>query len=69
LSRSGPAPLLAGDDNFLKRFHREALVARVLASPHTVKVLASGNEKGTHYLVLEFVEGLTSGMSSHGMAA
>ena len=49
----------ARDTTYIKRFHREALIARSLASPHVIRVLGSGEDRDTHYLVMELVEGLT----------
>ncbi len=49
---------LAEEPQYLKRFHREIIIARSLSSPHIVRVLASGDDEGLHYMVMEFVDGL-----------
>jgi serine/threonine-protein kinase len=50
---------LARDPAYTKRFHREALIARSLRSPHVVKVFSSGSDDGVHYLVMEFIYGMS----------
>jgi serine/threonine protein kinase len=57
-------------EEFVKRFHREALLAAKLAHPNVVRVLADGEEGGQHYLVMELVEGktLTELMHEAGIA-
>ena len=50
---------LARDSAYTKRFHREALISRSLRSRHVVKVHSSGTDQGTHYLVMEFIDGMT----------
>jgi serine/threonine protein kinase len=44
---------------YLERFHREAGLAQRLQHPNVVRVLDHGVEDGIHFLVMEFVEGLT----------
>jgi len=50
---------LARDPVYLERFRREAATARKLSSPHIVKVLDYGAAGETHFLVMEYVAGVT----------
>ncbi len=43
----------------VQRFQREAQIVQQLNEPHIVRVLGSGVESGTYYLVMEFVQGFT----------
>lgn len=45
------------DEEFLSRFRREAELAASLDHPHLVKVMACGREHGSHFLVMELVDG------------
>lgn len=47
------------DEQYLERFRREASMAERLHHPNIVRVLDHGVQDGRHYLVMEFVEGLT----------
>ncbi len=49
---------LAGDEDFRKRFLREARMAAKLTHPNVVQVFDAG-EDGSPYIVMEFVEGET----------
>jgi len=49
----------AEDPAFLARFHREATAAAHLDHPDIVQVHAAGEDSGTHYIAMEFVEGET----------
>jgi serine/threonine-protein kinase len=50
---------LADDPDFVKLFFREAQVASSLQHPNVVNVLESGEDEGTYYLAMEFVDGPT----------
>jgi Leucine-rich repeat (LRR) protein len=50
---------LAGDADFTSRFKREAMAAAKLNHPNVVQVHAAGEDAGTHYIVMEFVDGET----------
>jgi ABC-type transport system substrate-binding protein/tRNA A-37 threonylcarbamoyl transferase component Bud32 len=51
------APELARDERFRRRFLRETELAASLDHPHVVPTLASGEEEGTLYLAMAYVEG------------
>jgi serine/threonine-protein kinase len=53
------APQFARDEGFVERFRREARAGARLNHPNVVGVYDSGSEDGTHYIVMEFVEGRT----------
>lgn len=48
---------VAGDEELLRRFRREALTAAQLAHPNVVQVFDAGEEAGRLYIVMECVEG------------
>jgi serine/threonine-protein kinase len=48
---------LAADRAAVERFHREARAVAALDHPNIVRAHDVGNERGTHFLVLEYVEG------------
>jgi formylglycine-generating enzyme required for sulfatase activity len=48
---------LGGDKEFVARFQREAASAATLSHPNVVGVHTAGEVDGTHYIVMEFVEG------------
>ena len=50
---------LAGDDEFVHRFQREARAAARLAHHNVVAVFDTGDDHGTLFLVMEYVPGLT----------
>ena len=52
-------PELAGDPTFLARFRREAQASASLNHPNIVSVYDTGDESGTPFIVMEFVEGRT----------
>ena len=49
----------ARDPSFLIRFKREAQAAASLSHPNIVGVYDTGTEDGTHFIVMEFVDGRT----------
>ncbi len=48
-----------GDDNFVRRFRREAQAAASLSHPNIVAIYDVGETKGFHYIVMEYVDGRT----------
>lgn len=46
-----------GDSSYLERFYREARAAAALDHPNVVHAYDVGCDNGTHYLVMEYVEG------------
>ncbi len=53
------SPHYAGDAEFVARFRREAQAAARLNHPNVVGVYDTGSDDGTHYIVMEYVEGRT----------
>src|ERR671930_2120291 len=51
------APDLARDERFRRRFLRETELAATLDDPHIVRTLASGEDDGTLYLAMSYVDG------------
>ena len=47
----------ARDPNFVARFRREAQAAANLNHPHLVSIFDWGQEEGTYFIVMEYVEG------------
>ncbi|HMQ26160.1 MAG TPA: Stk1 family PASTA domain-containing Ser/Thr kinase [Acidimicrobiales bacterium] len=47
----------AGDSSFVERFRREAQAAANLNHPNIVSVYDWGEEDGTYYIVMEYIEG------------
>ncbi len=52
-------PELAGDQEYLDRFMREAHAAAKLNHPNIVQALDVGESYGYHYFVMEYVDGVT----------
>ena len=48
---------LASEDQFRRRFLREAEIVSTLDHPHIVKVLDFGDENGAYYIVMEYLTG------------
>jgi serine/threonine-protein kinase len=48
---------LAGEDQFRRRFLREAEIISSLNHPNIVKVLDFGDENGVYYIVMEYLSG------------
>ena len=53
------APRFAGDTTFVERFRREAQSAAAMNHPNIVNVFDTGSDDGTHFIVMELVEGRT----------
>jgi eukaryotic-like serine/threonine-protein kinase len=53
------APNYARDQNFVQRFRREAQAAARMNHPGVVSVYDTGSDDGTHYIVMEHVQGRT----------
>lgn len=49
----------ANDDEFIRRFHREAQSATSLAHPNIVTIYDVGEEADLYYIVMEYVKGQT----------
>ncbi|MGO0122070.1 protein kinase domain-containing protein [Desulfothermobacter acidiphilus] len=47
----------ARDPEFVQRFRQEAMAVASLSHPHIVSLYDVGEDNGTHYLVMEYVEG------------
>lgn len=56
-SSPAKAPELAVDQEFQRRFEREALMAAALDHPHIIPVYDAGEVDGVLYLAMRFVEG------------
>jgi serine/threonine-protein kinase len=52
-------PQFSDDDQFIKRFRREAQAATSLAHPNVVNIYDVGEEGNTYYIVMEYVKGQT----------
>jgi serine/threonine-protein kinase len=50
-------PRLAQDPVFVRQFQEEARAAARLSHPHLIAVYEAGRTNGTHFFVMEFVEG------------
>ena len=50
---------LANDEKFIRRFQREALSASSLSHPNIVGMYDVGEDNGSYYIVMEYVEGRT----------
>jgi hypothetical protein len=50
-------PVLAGDPEYIARFHREAVAAAGLSHQNLVQVYAAGQTDGLHWFAMEFVKG------------
>ena len=57
-----------GDDDYLKRFQREAKILAGLSHPHIVACYSAGMAEGNPYLVMEFIDGpdLRGWIGKHG---
>ena len=50
---------LSGDEKFVRRFQREALAASSLSHPNIVEMYDVGEDNGTYFIVMEYIEGQT----------
>ncbi|MHC4779760.1 MAG: protein kinase domain-containing protein, partial [Planctomycetota bacterium] len=50
-------PGLAGDDEFVERFRREAAAASKLEHPGIVQIFGADEAVGTHYYAMQYIEG------------
>jgi serine/threonine-protein kinase len=59
---------LANQDDYLKRFEREAQTLALFDHPHIVKVYGTGFSEGMYYIIEEFIEGreLSDLIREHG---
>jgi serine/threonine protein kinase len=48
---------LSQDEEYIKRFHREAQAAAKLNHPNIVQVYAIGESEGIHYFAMEYIKG------------
>lgn len=48
---------MTGDAAFIRRFEREAQSAAALSHPHIVNIYDVGEEEGTYFMVMEYVDG------------
>src|SRR3974390_1502636 len=64
-------PELSVDRSFVERFRREAQAGAKLSHPHLVPVFDWGEDSGTYFIVMEFVDGrpLSSILKSAGPLA
>lgn len=49
---------MTGDAAFIRRFEREAQAAAALSHPHIVNIHDVGEQEGTYFMVMEYVEGI-----------
>jgi eukaryotic-like serine/threonine-protein kinase len=52
-------PRFSEDEQYLRRFHREAQTAARFSSPNIVQAIDVGSAGDVHYFVMEYVEGLS----------
>ncbi|WP_243641196.1 Stk1 family PASTA domain-containing Ser/Thr kinase [Xylanivirga thermophila] len=52
-------PELVEDDDFVSRFKREAQAAASLSHPNIVNIYDVGQEDDIHYIVMEYIKGMT----------
>lgn len=50
---------LAGDQEFIKRFHREAESVASLSHPNIVAIYDIGEEEDCYYIVMEYIQGMS----------
>ncbi|MBR5614238.1 MAG: Stk1 family PASTA domain-containing Ser/Thr kinase [Clostridia bacterium] len=52
-------PDLQNDEEFVRRFNVEAQAAASLTHPNIVSIYDVGNQDGLHYIVMEYIQGIT----------
>jgi beta-lactam-binding protein with PASTA domain/predicted Ser/Thr protein kinase len=52
-------PEFMGDEDFVRRFKREAQAAASLSHPNVVNIYDVGQDQDAHYIVMEYVDGKT----------
>lgn len=52
-------PQFSDDEEFIRRFRREAQAATSLSHPNVVNIYDVGEERNVYYIVMEYVDGLT----------
>ncbi|HEX6187743.1 MAG TPA: protein kinase [Pyrinomonadaceae bacterium] len=57
---------VASDADRMRRFTQEAKAAAALNHPHIGHIYEIGNTGGTHYIAMEYVDGVTLGDKIHG---
>ena len=66
-------PHLAGNQNFIKMFTREARVAALLQHPNVVQIFDYGNIENAYFIAMEFIDGKNLGeilkTLDHGLPA
>ncbi len=66
-------PHLAGNQNFIKMFTREARVAALLQHPNVVQIFDYGNIENAYFIAMEFIDGKNLGevlkLLGHGLPA
>ena len=50
---------LSTDEKFIRRFQREAYAASALSHPNIVEMYDVGEDQGTYFIVMEYIEGRT----------
>ena len=50
---------MARDTEVVRRFSREARVARQIVDAHVVRILDTGEDDGLYFIVMEYVQGIT----------
>ncbi|MBR4179050.1 MAG: serine/threonine protein kinase, partial [Bacilli bacterium] len=50
---------LSTDEKFIRRFQREAYAASALSHPNIVEMYDVGEDNGTYFIVMEYIEGRT----------
>src|SRR5688572_1578510 len=57
---------IASDEDRMRRFTREAKSAAALNHPHIGHIYEIGETDGTHFIAMEYVDGVTLGVKIHG---
>ena len=62
-------PHLAGNQNFIKMFTREARVAALLQHPNVVQIFDYGNIENAYFIAMEFIDGKNLGEVLKGLGS